>query len=380
MIKQDIECIQTILASAQSILIPIPELDSYKEIASAIALGVFLQSIDKKVTIVCTDAQLVEGMSFLDTSLITSVIDQSLESVLSIDISEYPVDSLKYTYNESKLHIYISSLQKKLKPEYIHLDKPQYQYDLVITLNMYDWAQLGGLFTEYPHIWLELPSLALATHPIAHPYSENTIIDTQVKNTAQMIMQYIEHTHKELLSLPIAKALMTSLIISQDTSIDTHKSIIHLQEWGVDYDELNQTIHNLLTPHQLQLLGYILVHLQWNEVVINGISKKYASSKLFLHNFEKTKTTENDISIIMRVLPRYISIDCIGIHLLLEKGQLSKDGYMVFPEYYQEMSKISSQLQGIYSQGMMIYSYPSENDIHTIAAEIHTIIAKHLQK
>lgn len=373
MTEQNFELIHNTLEKANSILIPIPEVQGEEILGSALALAYLLKSEGKNVEILSSYVNLQKILTMLDLSCINSVIQGLVESIITIDTTQYPIDSIKYDQTESQMRIYLNSPSDKFRPEIVSIHPAKYNYDLVLTLDTKNWTQLGNYFLHYPHIFLSIPSLAIATENIPHPYSERTIIVDKYSNCAEIIFQYIyKYSRHSLNEKPIVNALLLSLMLSNKKTLALEKTIIKLRELPNDYNSIINALDNIITDNHRLLIGRILAHLEFINFEYNQQNVRYAFSKLFPHDFSKTNTTEQDIIIIFRELSKYLPKDIIGLHILVDNNKNTKQGYLSFTNI--DTISLASDLEGEYKEGILTYNYPSEQDIHIVSKEINAKI------
>lgn len=370
MTDKNLELIHNTLKDANSILIPIPEIQGAEILGSALAIASFLKSEGKNVTILSSYINLQNKLQFLDLSSITSIIQGSVESVITIDISQYPIESIKYDTTDSQLRIYLHSPSDKFREDLISIQPGKYPYDLILTLDTKNWTQLGSSFLQYPHIFLETPSLAISAMDIPHPYSERTIIENQYISSAEILFAYFKvYSRHSLNDKNIINGLLLSLILYNNRNLSLEKTIIKLRELPNDYEVITQSLESIITDNQRLLIGRILAHLEFIQFEKAGQNMRYAYSKLFTHDFNKTNTTEQDIIIIYRELFKYLPKDIIGLHIVIDNSKSSKQGYLSAPDT--DMSNLQSALEGEYREGVLVYNYASDKDIHTAGQELN---------
>lgn len=373
----NLELIHKSIQDFQSILIPIPEVDGEKVLGTAIALASLLKSEGKNVTILSSYVYLQEVLKFLDLSNITSLLQGSVESVISVDITQYPVSSLKYDKTDTELRIYLNSPSDKFRPELISVYPGQKPYDLIITLDTKNWTQLGSHFLDCPHIFLGTPSLAISAMDIPHPYSERMVVENKYVCSAEMVFEYIKaHSRHSLNDKNIVNGLLLSMILAKNHSLALEKTMIQLRELPNDYDLIVKALESIISDNHRLLIGRILAHLEFIEFEKDGQSHRYAYSKLFPHDFTKTNTTEQDIIIIYRELFKYLPNNIIGLHILVDKSNNSKQGYLSVPD--SDMSTLQSVLEGEYREGVLVYNYVSNKDIHETGRELNQKIKESL--
>lgn len=378
MSDQDFKLIHNTLKEYNSILIPIPEVDGLETLGSAIALASLLKSEGKNVEILSSYFNFQKIFNVIDNSMITSVIQNSVESVITIDTTQYPIDSIKYDKTESQLRIYLNSTSNKFNSELVSIQPGQYPYDLIITLDTRNWTQLGSIFLNYPHIFLDTPSIAISSFNIPHPYSERTIVRENYTNSAEIIFEYIDKYSKHSLSdKNIVNSLLLSLIISDSDTLSSNKKILKLRELTNDYDSIVNSLNSIIKDKHRLLIGRILAHLEFIKFEYKGQSVRYAYSKLFPHDFTKTNTNDQDIFLIYREILKYLPTNILGLNIFFDAGKNIKKGYLNFPKI--DITPLYSSLEGEYKEGLLIYNYSSEQDIHITGKEINEKIVSTLK-
>lgn len=368
--EKNLELIYNTLHQANSILIPVPAIQGEDILGTALAMSALLKAEGKNVTILSSYVNLQNKLDFLDLSNVTSIIQASVESVISIDITQYPIESIKYDTNDKELRIYINSSSNKFNSDLVSIQPGKYPYDLVLTLDTKNWTQLGNTFLQYPHIFLETPSIAVSTKNIPHPYSERTIIENQYISSAEIIFEYIKAYSKHSLNdKNIVNGLLLSLVLSNNKNLSLEKTIIALRELPNDYEAINQSLDSIISDQQRLLIGRILAHLEFISFEKQGQNIRYAYSKLFAHDFNKTHTKPQDIIFIYRELFRYLPKDIIGLHIVVDNAKSSKQGYINILNF--DMSHLQSSLEGEYQEGVLVYNYVSDKDIHTVGEELN---------
>ncbi len=378
MTDKNLELIHNTLKDSNSILIPIPEIRGAEILGSALAIAAFLKSEGKNVTILSSYIHLQNSLPSLDLSAISSVIQSTVESVISVDISQYPVESIKYDTTDSQLRIYLHSPSDKFKADLVSIQPGQYPYDLILTLDTKNWTQLGSAFLQYPHIFLETPSIAVSAVDIPHPYSERTIVENKYLSSAEIFFEYLKvYSRHSLTDKNIINGLLLSLILSNTKNLSLEKTIIKLRELPNDYEVIIQSLESIITDNHRLLIGRILAHLEFINFERSGQNTRYAYSKLFTHDFSKTNTTEQDIIIIYRELFKYLPKDIIGLHIVVDNAKSSKQGYLNMPNL--DISNLQTTLEGDYNEGVLVYNYASDKDIHTAGQELNNKILEVLQ-
>jgi hypothetical protein len=378
MTDKNLELIHSTFKDANSILIPLPEIQGAELLGSALAMAYYLQSEGKSVTILSSYINLQDTVKFLDLSPVSSVIQSSVESVITIDTSQYPVESIKYDTIDSQLRIYLNSPSDKFNSDLVSIQPGKYPYDLILALDTRNWTQLGNSFLQYPHIFLETPSIAISVLDIPHPYSERTIIENQYVSSAEILFEYLKtYARHSLNDKNIINGLLLSLTLSNNKNLSLEKTIIQLRELPNDYEIIIQSLESMILDKHRLLIGRILAHLEFIKFEKGGKNMRYAYSKLFTHDFTKTNTAEKDILIISSELNKYLPRDIVGLHILVDNSKSTKQGYLNMLNL--DMNIFQTALEGEYQEGILVYNYASDRDIHTVGKELNNKIVRVLK-
>ncbi len=370
--QTDLTLIHNTLSKAHSILIPIPELHGAKNIGAALALASLLKSQGKRVDVLCINHHLAYLDSLVDISSLTSILQDNVESIITINTQNCPINSLKYDKTDSELTIYLNSPLNSFSSELVSIQPGKQVYDLIITLDTMNWIQIGEYFKSSPHIFLHTSTLALSSFNHNHPYTNMTVSVSEYSSSAYIIGDYIKSFYSDIWTRDILNGLLLSMLLSSSHSIEEDKMIIELRELGAHYDQIQSAINQDISDNHRLLIGRILAHMEWISIDKEGDKKRYAYSKLFPHDFIKTNTRIEDIPFIISIIKTYLPLDIEGIHILVDKGQHMKQGYI---DMTTSMSLIVlAELEGEMKEDIVSYTYPSDKDIHLAGKEINSRI------
>lgn len=370
--QTDLTLIHNTLSKANSILIPIPELHGVKNLGAALALASLLKSQGKRVDVLCMNHHLSYLDSFVDVSVLTSILQDNVESIITINTQNCPINSLKYDKTDSELTIYLNSPLNSFSSELVTVQAGKQVYDLIITLDTMNWVQIGSYFKSSPHIFLHTPTLALSSFIHNHPYTNMTITVPEYSSSAYIIGDYMKSFYSHIWTKDILNGLLLSILLSSRNSIEEDKMILELRELGAHYDEIQSAINQDISDNHRLLIGRVLSHMEWIDINVKGYKRRYAYSKLFPHDFTKTHTSIEDIPFIVSMVKKYLPLDIEGVHIILDKGHHIKQGYIDIQNSIALM--LLSELEGEFKGDILSYTYPSDKDIYIAGKEINSRI------
>lgn len=373
MISQtDLTLIHNTLSKADSILIPIPELHGVKNLGAALTLASLLKSQGKRVDVLCMNHHLSYLDSLVDVSALTSILQDNVESIITINTQNCPINSLKYDKTDSELTIYLNSPLNSFSSDLVTVQPGKKVYDLIITLDTMNWVQIGSYFKNSPHIFLHTPTLALSSFVHNHPYTNMSVIIPEYSSSTYIIGDYITSFYSHMWTRDILNGLLLSMLLSSRNSLEEEKKIIELRELGAQYDEIQSAINQDISDNHRLLIGRILAHMEWVAISVKGYKRRYAYSKLFPHDFTKTHTSIEDIPFIMSMIRKYLPMDIEGVHIIVDKGQHIKQGYIDIKTSIALMLLV--ELEGEFKGDILSYTYPSDKDIYIAGKEINSRI------
>lgn len=375
--------IQEQVKHAQSILIPLPESYWKESLGSALSFGYVAQAMGKSVSILLPQGVALPSIEGLPMDLVTDFFQGISDTVISLDTQRYPVKELKYEQNEQSLQIFLTPELRNILAESLVIQSGGYQYDLVVTFNSTSFADIGSWYTQYTEFFEQTPSIAFTRTPVSASFAQIHWDNAEVSGTAEMMYKMIKESYQPYLSPQVVTALLFGLVAETDNfqlpqaNPRTFLTAAELMERGAKRESLIEYLYPSRSLSGTRLLGRILAHLSYEEVVVNGQTHQIVYSKLYGHDFEKTETTKDDVYQVMQELPQILDLQSPLIHIMIE-GSAVKEG-LIAPGAELSSQSLSTVLDGELYRGIFRYSYPSPHDVHQACSEVNQIIARVLQ-
>jgi hypothetical protein len=153
------------LGNSNSVLIIAGPKDIEDTYSAAIAFARALKKIKKKVSFF-SSGDIPEYFSFIDPEKETQIkktISGSRDIVISIDVSQKPVQQISYKTIDSYLNIHIIPKNGTLIEEQdIHVSMSKFKHDLIITFGLDDLESLGDEFENNTQLLFETPIINIA--------------------------------------------------------------------------------------------------------------------------------------------------------------------------------------------------------------------------
>ncbi len=268
MALNEIEQIKKLLEDKKNILITFRK-NGNDTIASAVALALFLEKLNKQVDIVCPDFDLPKSLYFLKkTKEIKPAFPHLQKFIINIDVDKTGVEELSYDIREQKLRLFITPKQGFLTRDNVHTAQSDFKYELIFILDTPDLESLGNLYDANTELFYKKPIINI-DHSLANEYfAQINLINNTVSSTAEIIYSLIENLRNELLDEEIATAILTGIIIKTQSfkipnikpqTLELSSKLISL---GAKRDYIIQNLYRTKTLPTLKLWGTTLSHLQ----------------------------------------------------------------------------------------------------------------------
>lgn len=187
-------------------------------LGSLLALRLVLQRLGKNVDALFF-GQVPTSMSFLPgyAEVKDKTITPSNDLIITID-SRNTGEDLKLGYkkisDEHRIQIVITPPKGALMPEDVKVERSIPKYDAVIILDCSTFELLGPIYTEFPDLFFETPTVSIDHHVTNSYPAKVNWVDMTATSTAEMLVALIEALGRgeNLLDEEVATSLLTGLI------------------------------------------------------------------------------------------------------------------------------------------------------------------------
>jgi len=264
--------IQKALEGKKNILITFKKHVDGDAMASAIALKLFLEHMDKKADIVCDDFVLSPQYAFLKRSKkIKSKIGDLHQFIITLDTKDNGLSELSYDMKENKLRIFITPKNGYITKEQIKTSQTEFKYDLIIVLDTPDLNALGNVYINHEDFFFSTPIINIDHKSSNEHFGAINIIDLPASTTAEIIYTILLSLQENLINRHIANALLTG-IISGTNSFKKNKVrpqtltiASKLVDLGADRSFIIKNLYQTKSIATFKLWGSALTNLQYDE-------------------------------------------------------------------------------------------------------------------
>ncbi|MEK7170806.1 MAG: DHH family phosphoesterase [Patescibacteria group bacterium] len=265
-----------LIRQSQNVLILTHQDPDGDAIGSTLALRLALQRLGKNVDALFV-GQVPTAFSYLSgyAEVKDKTITPSNDLIITID-SRNTGEDLKLGYkkiaSEHRIQIVITPPKGVLMPEDLKIERSTPKYDAVVMLDCTGFDRLGSIYTEFPDLFFETPTVSIDHHATNSYPAKVNWVDMTATSTAEILVALIEALGRgdNLLDEEVATCLLTGLITdtgSFQNMSTTPKSLTvaaQLVAAGAKHQEIIERI-STKSLSTLKLWGRALAKIQENK-------------------------------------------------------------------------------------------------------------------
>lgn len=267
------EQFQELIQSSSNPLILIPPHPSIDLLASASALGLFLEKIGKEVSLGGDGlSKHLKELPFLPfPKTILDAISGARDFVLSFNTEFNNILDVKTVRTEKELRISLTPDHGTIDPRDFSFILAKYKYDLVITLGASDKESLGKMYEENPDIFFEVPLIDIDCHGENEQFGQLNLVEVTASSVAEVITLQLEKIGKEFLTGSIAQSLLTGILAAtesfqrKNTTPRALELASRLMAAGADQQTIVKNLYKTQPLHLLKLWGRIMANVHYLE-------------------------------------------------------------------------------------------------------------------
>lgn len=251
MVKKIIEKIR----SSENILIALSNNPSVDDIAAAIGLTLYLDSIQRHVTAIYS-GRITEGLEFLQPEATFETNTDSLQDFI-IALSKDKADHLRYKLEGDYVKVFITPYRAKITEDDLTFSHGEYNVDFVIALDVASPDELDAALEEHGRIMHSASTVNITTSAPGK-FGEIDWSNPTASSVCEMVTQLILEMQGEdkPLDKDVATALLTGIVASTDrfsntrTNSDTLSLAAKLMEMGADQQLITANISGNEIPQE----------------------------------------------------------------------------------------------------------------------------------
>jgi len=266
----DIQAIIEQINSAKHILITGKQDHDGDIIASALALFLVLQKINKRADMAFYNYEFPSEYEWLPKHEIKTDLGELQQLTIKINTTNTIPGELKYEKKDNELQIQIIPKKGMLKTEDITTETSDYKYDLIIVLGSPDLESLGGIYNSNPDFFYHTPIINIDHSAINEQYGQINAIDLNSSSVSEILYHFIEKLDPNLIDDEIATCLYTGMTIKtrsfkiNNLTPTTLHVASKLITKGADRESVIQNLYRTKSVNMLKLWGRALARLEFD--------------------------------------------------------------------------------------------------------------------
>jgi len=166
-------------------------------VASALALARLLEARGKKVDIVSDSFVASKQVSFLpQIERVESEFGRLRKFVISLDVSQVPIDELTYDMEDGRLNIHVTPKTGQFRDQDVSSKAANFKYDLIFTVGTPDLGALGSLFSEHSELFYNCPIVNIDHDAQNENYGNVNAVDITATSTAEIVHRMLGAKHR----------------------------------------------------------------------------------------------------------------------------------------------------------------------------------------
>lgn len=238
------------------------------DVASSLALFLYLKKINKEVEIISAPSVKSKVWKFLPGAAnITNNIVNLRKFIVSLNISQAKIDQIKYAIEDNSLNFIISPKEGWFSADDVSTSASGFRFDLIITIGASDLESLGKIYDSNIEFFYKTAIINIDNNASNEEFGQINYLDVNSVSNAETIFKLLEEKQADLIDEDIATCLLAGIIsktknfknvnLTPDALLNTSK-LINL---GAKREEIIDNLYRSRDFKTLKLWGKILNNL-----------------------------------------------------------------------------------------------------------------------
>jgi len=258
-----------LISKARHILVTFAAQRGGDAVASALALGNFLEQQGKQVSIISHNWQASDQLKFLPgIDKIQNQLPSLQKFVISLNVADSKLRDLSYDVQGDRLRIYLTPKHGSFSAADITTRSSNFLYDLIFVLDSPDLESLGGLYQNNTDFFYQT-TIVNIDHGITNEhFGQINIVDFNVASTAELVLKIIKRINPQAIDQNTATCLFTGLTVaSKSFKANTVTPITlgnasELIALGAEREKVVTNLYRTKTLPMLKLWGRALARIR----------------------------------------------------------------------------------------------------------------------
>lgn len=178
------------VGTAQNVVVVTHGKPTMDSLGSSLALMLGLISLGKKATVVCPDAITVELSGFVGVDKVVRDFGKK-NFVVSFDYVDGSIEKVSYNIEGKKFNLVVEHRPgfEPLTPDKVNYAYQGVSADLIITVDILNWNQLGDVYTNNKDLIASKPVINVDFHNENLNYGQLNLVDPGASSTTELVAE-----------------------------------------------------------------------------------------------------------------------------------------------------------------------------------------------
>jgi len=352
---------------AKKILLVLASQPSSDAVGSALAWKIFLEKMDKGVTVVCSGTDFKDSNWLPGFSAIKPSLNNVAKFIVSVPLKDAKVEQVKYLIEDGVLNFIISPKEGFFSKEEVKASYSGYQYDLVISLGSPDFEALGTIYDKNIDFFYKTTVINIDHSPYNEEYGQINLLDLSAVSVSEICYFLMKTINKDLVNEDIATCLLFGIISktkSFKTTNITPRSLSYTSELvniGAKREEIVNRLYRLKDLKTLKIWGRVLNCLK------NSSDGKLVYASLYRNDFLDLEASETDLTeVVDELIATLPKANLVALFYSQTERRFSSQNFAEAEKAEaKDQSLIQASIDKPFSSKLLLYAFKNTN-----AAEI----------
>jgi len=348
------------------LLAPYPSRD---DIASALALSLFIERLGKSVTLAADRIETTLGeLPFITRPKETlAALSGARDFVLSFNTSYNKILGIRTAQEGDEYRIYLTPEKGTIDPRDFSFIPAHYRFDVAIIVGVPDKEHLGKIFEDNPDIFYEVPLINIDTSSQNELFGQINLVDITASSKSEILAELLERTVPTFITEPIAEALLAGIMTAtesfqkKNTTPKALKAAAGLIGHGADQQKIVRALYRTEPLPLLKLWGRALSHIRWDE------QHKLILAPVSLEDLVQSRAHTHDLSLVLEKIRNSFSLATTFV-LFFQESPLTVQ-VLLKCHHTEALDKLQHALAGSEVRGDVLVFSIATNSLET--AEVH---------
>jgi bifunctional oligoribonuclease and PAP phosphatase NrnA len=284
------------IKKANNILITFNKTWNGDAVASALALFLFLNKMEKNVEIAAECFEKAGQFAFLPSyEKISTNFENIRKFIISLDTANAKVGKIKYLVEDNSINFIISPKEGFFTHDDIKSRSGDFKYDLIIVIDTPDLESLGTIYEKEAEFFYQVPVINIDHHAYNEEFGQINLVEITAGATSEILFKFFNEYSSDSIDEGMATCLLAGIISktknfkTQNITPQLLSAASKLISLGGQREEIVNKLYRSRTLNVLKLWGRVLARLT------SDFNDKLVWSVLTDSDFKKTSTSEDDL-------------------------------------------------------------------------------------